>query len=262
MGVYSEVMWGIRTAEERHRSALENVLDKWMIKVREMGFERAQQIVYSLPGDIKGVLASYAEAVSLFRPNESKRQAILRYLSGQRTTKTALRRLKIPAPIDESNALHMLGKMASLFRHLRYKGVCILFDEAESLHSFAYSARRDRAYGNLLKIIRESHHFPHCYFLYATTPSFFDSYAHYWPHDHRIGSSQVLELDPVPTEDIQELTQKICAIYRIAYDWQPGQDIQAALMAIGDRMGHDKVGDIVRTTVALLDERARNVRAE
>ena len=56
--------------------------------------------------------------------------------------------------------------------YLKYSGLCVLFDEAEAIHSLSRIDQQERAYENLLRIVTETQSFPYCYFIYSTTPSF------------------------------------------------------------------------------------------
>ena len=174
MTVYHQIMWNLRTREERTKPALEGVLDRWLQAIREIGPERASNLIRRLPLDLVNALNAYHASTSPVKHDEEKRLLVLKYLSGDRVPLWKLRRIGINCCIDSSSALSTLARMASLFRNLQYKGICILFDEAESAHSFATSARKDAAYKNIFQIIAQSTKTPFCYFLYATTPSFFD----------------------------------------------------------------------------------------
>lgn len=255
MQVYHTVMWNIRTDQERKKSALESVLDRWLDLMREQGRESVERKVQKLPEDLINALLTYHNATNPIRPSEDKRLLMLRYLSGEKLLLRDLRGYGVQHGLHEYNALEMLGHMARLFRHLGYKGVCILFDEAESIHSFAKWQHQETAYRNLLRIIKDSRSFPRCYFLYATTPSFFSNYAHYWPRDSGIGADDILELYPLTGAELQQLAQSICQIYAAAYGQDVSKDAQRFLERLAPRMSEEPVGEFVRTCVAYLDEK-------
>ena len=254
MVVYNRIMWNLRTPEERNNPALENVLDKWLQAIKEIGEERASRIIKILPDNLISALHAYHESVSPVRPNEEKRVLILKYFSGENVYLRDLRSIGIDNRINSSNALRMLGHMASLFKNLKYRGICILFDEAESIHSFSISENRDRAYNNLFHIIQQSHSTPRCYFLYATTPSFFDNYIPYWP-THRIKDSDIFELEKLGVAQLQRLSSNICEIYSIARGAKVPQNIEQRLVnLVSDPSFGDTVGTLVRRCIAILDE--------
>lgn len=251
MGVFHKIMWNLRTQEERNKPAIENVLDRWLQTIREKGEERARQIIKELPDDLKSALHAYHESISPVRPDEEKRLLVLKYLSGE---KVYPRSIGINIQIDSSNALTMLGHMASLFRNLNYRGICILFDEADPIHSFARFERQDQAYSNIFQIIQQSHTIPHCYFLYATTPSFFDNYAPYWP-THRIKDDDIFELEKLDVVELQRLSLNLCKIYSIAKGTKVPNNIEQRLRNLAsDPSFSDNIGNFVRKCIAILDE--------
>jgi len=254
MAVYDRIMWNLRTREERNKPAIESVLDKWLQAIREKGEERARQIIKALPDDLKSALHAYHESVSPVRPNEEKRLLVLNYVSGKSIYLRDLRRIEINNRIDSSNALIMLGYMASLYRNLNFRGICILFDEADPIHSFAKFEHQDQAYSNLFQIIQQSQTTPFCYFLYATTPSFFDNYAPYW-HTHKIKDGDIFELEKLDVFELQRLSLTLCKIYSIAKGAKVPNNIEQRLRNLAsDPSFSDTIGNFVRRCIAILDE--------
>jgi len=255
MTVYNRIMWNLRTRDQRNKPAIENVLERWLQTIREKGKERARQIIKPLPDDLKSALHAYHESVSPIRPNEDKRLLVLNYLSGKKVYLRDLRSIGIIGRIDSSNALIMLGYMASLFRNLNYRGICILFDEADPIHSFARFEHQDRAYNNLFRIIQQSQTTPHCYFLYATTPSFFDNYTYYWSGG-RISDDEIFELERLKPVELRRLSSKLCKIYSIAKGFKVPNNIEQRLIKLAsDPSFSDTIGNFVRRCIAILDER-------
>lgn len=254
MAVYDRIMWNLRTREERNKPALENVLDRWLQAIHENGEESARQIIKGLPDDLKSALHAYHESISPVRPDEKKRLLVLEYLSGGNIYLRDLHKIGIKNRIDSSNALIMLGYMALLYRNLNYRGICILFDEADPIHSFATFEHKDRAYKNLSQIIRQSQTAPHCYFLYATTPSFFDNYTYYWT-DHRINDNEIFELEKLDADELQRLSLSLCKIYSIAKGSKVPNNIKQRLRNFAsDSSFSDTLGNFVRRCIAILDE--------
>ena len=150
----------------------------------------------------------------------------------------------------------MLGQIAHLVRYIGYKGLCILFDEAESAHSFAYYGHRDQAFQNLRRITRESKQYTHCYFLYATTPSFFTTYPSY---GDVVGELEVLELEVLSREQRLKLYSRIANIYCRAYNWTTPSKTTEVLRSIEviERQRGAEIDSLVRAVVAALDELRR-----
>jgi len=255
MQVYHQIMWNLRTSDERDQPAMENVLTRWLQTINEIGQERAKAIIGKLPQNLVQSLHSYHESVSPLIPDEGKRLSVLKYLSGDTISSAELRRINIKHRIDSSNALNMLSNMAALFRNLKYKGICILFDEAESIHSFAQSNHRDQAYKNILQVIQQSTKTKCCYFFYATTPSFFDNYFQYLP-PKAINSNDIVELDRLGVKELQKLAAKICEIYAISKNVNIPSDVLGLLKRSSlDPTFSETIGNFVRRCIAVLDDK-------
>jgi len=252
MAVYHEIMWGLRTDDQRLKPALSNIIDRWMHDIQDLGAPRVREIVYKeLPPHLRNVMAAYASASNLFRPDETKRQLVLKYLGGDPISQRDLRDLEIGVKLDSQNALEILSEVAATIRYIGFKGICILFDEAEAIHSFAYSAHRDQAYANLRQIIRKSQNFPHCYFVYATTPSFFENYSSASLVDAS-GQESLLELEPIRERDKATIGEKIAGIYRVATGVEYSPKVISAIEKAATVDG--RIGDYVRQVIAILDE--------
>jgi len=254
MRIYNQIMWGLRTDDQRRRPALSNIIDRWVEDIRVLGRDRVTQIVErELPRELRGIMAAYVDATNLFRPNETNRQLILKYLGGDKMLLNDIRRLGLSFRLDSDNALQILSEMATTIRYIGFKGISILFDEAEAIHSFARSTQRDQAYANLHQIIRERRRFPHCYFLYATTPSFFESYGSGWLVQ-QLGQETMLELEPLGTEERQAIGAKIAKVYLRAIGWQAPPKVLKVIRKAADLTAGERIGAYVRKTVAILDE--------
>lgn len=254
--VYRAILWGIRTADQPTKPALESVLDRWLKEMRDLPRERASRIVEGLPADIQNALIAYHDACNPIRPSKPKAQMLLEYLSAGNVYFRDLKGMGISARIDESHALRMLGTVTRLFRNLKYPGLCVLFDEAEAIHSLSRIGHQEQAYGNLLRMVTETASFPYCYFVYSTTPSFFDAYSRFWPQSNWIASKNIYELDPLSKEEKKAIGQKILAVYSAAYgddaSRRVGKKADQILSAAAD--SYPRIGDYVRAIVATLDE--------
>jgi len=254
MQVYNQIMWGLRTDDQRRNPALSNIIDRWVEDIRVLSPTRVRQIVESeLPRDLREIMAAYVEATNLFRRNETNRQLILKYLGGEKIPLREIRRLGLSFRLDSSNALQILSELATTIRYIGFRGICILFDEAEAIHSFARSSQRDQAYANLQQIIGQSQQFPHCYFLYATTPSFFDSYGSSWLA-LRLGTDAMLELEPLDSEAREAIGTKIARVYSRATGWDVPASMLRVIRQAAGITASERIGDYVRKTVAILDE--------
>ena len=259
MRVYREIMKGISTRENPTGLAIESILGRWLNAMRDLPRERVTEIVYNeLPEGTKCALGAYYEAQNPVRAHARKRDLVMKYLYGDPLSAPEGRSLELKYKIEEDTALVMLGQIAHLVRYIGYKGLCILLDEAESVHSFASYRHRDRAFQNLQRITRESKDFSHCYFLYATTPSFFANYPDY---GDIVGELEVLELESLGREQRLELCDRISDVYGIAYEWARPPNMPKVLEQIEmeNAKRSSEIGSLVRAAVAALDE-LRNMR--
>jgi hypothetical protein len=201
-------------------------------------------------------LAQYADAtLNPVRPDPAKAAAILAYLSGRKSLVRDLRALGIGQQITEDTALTTLTDLTRLVRDLGFRGLCVFFDEAESALSFG-TIRTAQAFQNLYRLVQKAPSLPNCYFIYATTPSFFDSYRGYWPEDKPIADSHIYALEPLSLDEYVELAGNICAISSRAYDWNaPHEKVRQLVKPLVDETRD--VGRFVRSLVAVLDRSRR-----
>jgi hypothetical protein len=186
--------------------------------------------------DFKKMVQKYWETFLPEAPDpaiiEQTRGEILQWFSGEGTVGTFRKRFGISKIVSKDNAKLMLQSLASFVRLSGYKGLLILFDEAEQAYSvMRKSALRD-AHNNLLSLINNIESLPGLFLIYATTPDFFSDPKHgivvYGALSGRIGKPEerhpraldtIWNLDAVETkvDDYQEAALKIRAIYIMAY---------------------------------------------
>ncbi len=257
MSVYHEIMWGLRTKDQQNKPALTNIIDRWVADVKNLGRSAITDIVENkLPKTIREIMAAYVDSTNLLRKDEQKRQTILKFLGGERVSKYELKRVGIDnAWIDSSNALHILSEVAVAIKNIGFKGICVFFDEAESVYSFATSKQREQAFVNLQQIINQSKTFPHCYFIYATTPSFFDAYGYDWAKSFY--AKPFLKLEELGADQREEIGDKIIKLYNIAYDVNVPPAVQKAIYKAANSIGGNSIGNYIRKVVAILDDTCR-----
>ena len=258
--VYHKIMWGIRTKEQPDRPALDNILDRWLSLMSNKSPAQVKRLIQSIPDEVKNVLIAYYKVTNPISPNRYDQQKILEFLSGRKIYVRDLKRMEIDLRISENNALAILGIMADLFRHLGFRGIVVLFDEAEAIHSLSYYSHQEKAYKNLLRIIDQSRQFPSCYFVYSTTPSFFDNYFSFWPRNQKIKADDIYELTLLTKDELYDLAKKIFAIHCSAYTWKSRTKIEPSLKKISDVGSSQRVGDFVRGLVSFLNEKMNEYR--
>jgi hypothetical protein len=134
--------------------------------------------------------------------------------------------------VSKENAKLMLQSLAGFVRQAGYRGLVILFDEAEQAYSvMRKSALRD-AQNNLLSLINNIESLSGLFLLYATTPDFYTDPKHgivtYGALSGRIGKPEqrppraldtIWNLDAVETTlaDYQDAANRIRSIYATAF---------------------------------------------
>lgn len=125
-----------------------------------------------------------------------------------------------------------MQSLAGFVRLSGYKGLVILFDEAEQAYSIMRKSSLRDAHNNLLSLINNIESLNGLFLVYATTPDFFIDPKHgiiiYGALQGRIGKPEqrkpraldsIWNLDEVDTDlsNYQTAAEKICNIYATAY---------------------------------------------
>ena len=165
---------------------------------------------------------------------EQSRGEILQWFSGE-AGNTAVYRKKfdISKHVKRENAKELLHSLAAFIKLAGYKGLVILFDEAEASYSAMRKATLRDAHNNLLALINTADELEGLFLIYATTPDFFNDPKHgidvYGALAGRIGKPQIdvhprarhviWNLDAIQTElaDYQGAAVKLRQVYLDAY---------------------------------------------
>lgn len=163
---------------------------------------------------------------------EQTQGEILQWFAGEGTIGAYRKRFGINKMISRQNAKLMLQSLAEFIKLAGYKGLVILFDEAEQSYSNMRKTALKDAHNNLLSLINNIENIPGIFLIYATTPDFFNDPKHgiviYGALSGRIGKPEdrvpkaldtVWNLDAVvpKLEDYQEVAKKIHNIYCTAF---------------------------------------------
>jgi len=249
--IYRHIVRGIRVADCVDRPALEQILETWVKKVKEDApRQRLVPWAFSeLDAHFKGALAQYYEGVRFARPE--KIDLALRWLRGE-TTVTEARHLGINSNISPENALGMLGNLTRMLRFIGVKGLVTLLDEADAIPSLPSAARREEAYANLFSLARAASSTPYSYFVYATTPAFFNGI----PPGFDDALKNVTNLEQLKSNKLIELAQEVRDLHFQAYEWQRGDLRRASLRRFVETCLSGSINTpraFVRTLVAALD---------
>ncbi|MBX7259533.1 MAG: ATP-binding protein [Candidatus Hydrogenedentes bacterium] len=186
--------------------------------------------------DFKKMVQKYWETFLPEAPEpaaiEQTRGEILQWFSGEGTVGAFRKRFGVSKIVSKDNAKLMLQSLAAFVRLSGYKGLLILFDEAEQAYSVMRKSALREAHNNLLSLINNIETLPGLFLIYATTPDFFSDPKHgivvYGALSGRIGKPEerhpraldtIWNMDAVETrlEDYQEAARKIRAVYAVAY---------------------------------------------
>jgi len=249
--IYRHTVKGIRVAECVDRPALEQILEAWAKRVKKDAVRErlVPWAVSELDAHFTGALTQYYKGVRFAR--QEKADFALRWLRGE-TTVVDARRLGINSNISPENALEMLGNLTRMFRFIGVKGLVTLLDEADAIPSLPSAARREEAYANLFSLARAASSIPYSYFVYATTPAFFDGI----PPGFDEALKNVTTLEQLKSRELTELAQKIRDLHFQAYDWRRNDLRGSSLRRFIRRCLSNSTGsprDFVRTLVAALD---------
>ncbi len=186
--------------------------------------------------DFKKMIQKYWETFLPEAPDpaaiEQTRGEILQWFSGEGTVGAFRKRFGVSKIVSKDNAKLMLQSLAAFVRLSGFKGLLILFDEAEQAYSVMRKSALREAHNNLLSLINNIESIPGLFLIYATTPDFYSDPKHgivvYGALSGRIGKPEerhpraldtIWNLDAVETklEDYQEAAKKIRAVYAMAY---------------------------------------------
>lgn len=163
---------------------------------------------------------------------EQARSEILQWFSGEGAVGIYRKRFGVTKIVSKENAKLMLQSLAGFIQLAGYRGLLILFDEAEANYSGMRESDLKNAHNNLLSLINNIEALAGLFLIYATTPDFYNDPRHgirsNGPLFGRIGQPEqrkpraldvIWNLDEVETDlsTYQEAARKIKDLYAIAY---------------------------------------------
>lgn len=162
---------------------------------------------------------------------DQKRAELLQWFSGEGGV-GYWRKQDINKVVTAQNAKLMLESLAAFARLVGYRGIVILFDEAEMSFSVMKKSSLKEAHNNLLHLINNVDQIPGLFLIYATTPDFYSDPRHgiviYGALSGRVGKpadkppkalDTVWNIDAVDFDlpNYQAAAKKIRDIYTVAY---------------------------------------------
>jgi hypothetical protein len=160
--VVRQIMANVATAEFRE-AGLERLLRKWARGVRGTTQADIFGTLESIPmADLRVKLVDFANACSAEPPAESRIAALLKWFRGEETRSKTF-----------SSVQQYLSSLTRFFRLIGYSGFVIMLDEAEAISSLTRT-RGEVANENIRQIIDNDRNTEGFYFIFASTPYFFD----------------------------------------------------------------------------------------
>ena len=191
---------------------------------------------HSIDIDFKKIVQKYWETFLPDAPDpsqqEQSRAEILQWFSGEGSTSMYRQRFSVNKTVNRDNAKLMLQSLAGFVQLAGYKGLVILFDEAEQAYSIMRKSSLKDAHNNLLSLIGNIDKLNGLFLVYATTPDFFTDPKHgiviYGALADRIGKPEERKPQALATiwnfdeveiglSDYQNAGKKILSIYNDEY---------------------------------------------
>lgn len=216
--VYSHIVKSLRTNNCRSIPALETVIKNWADRLLSLGAYHLQNVLYKikqLSTDFQNVLTYYIES--------SKKGAwqnadfAIRWIQGDLRTKRDSKTVGACNYACDQTALGMLQNIVMMLKVIGYNGLVILLDEAETIPSIHRASKVQQAYNNLGKLINCNVETSNSYFIYATTPLFFEDLQSYCLPD--ISEKNIVHLQPLPIVALKKLALHIRDLHIQAYKW-------------------------------------------
>jgi hypothetical protein len=283
LATYRELMKNLATKTRPDGGALEIILQKWISGlqqsvVSEMGarppeellIQRVEDRILEAAGeleamvhgfDFSAVLAAYWRGYKL--GDDDKKQAALRWLRGEFSTKTEARNaLQVGVIIDDLSWYDYMKLWAEFVSKLGYKGLILFIDEGVNLYKISNSVARTANYEKLLTMFNDTMQgkASHLAIFMGGTPQFVEderrglySYealrsrlmeGRFSGEGIRNFASPALKLEMLSNEEILLLLQKLRALHMAHYGYESSlTDGQLVLFmqSVVSRMGAEKL---------------------
>ena len=298
LATYRELMRNLSTRAAPDGGALPVVLSRWISRIqlsiaKEQGLAPGSQAladaveleimaeIQSLETLVHGF--DFATAVRTFyrgavEGDDEKKQAALRWLRGEFSTKTeAKAALPVSGIIEDASWYDYLKLIGELMKLSGHCGFIVFIDEAVNLYKIVQSASRESNYEKLLNIFNDctQGRLSGMAFIFGATPQCIEDkrrgfYSYEALHSRLSGSrfaqsgivdfsEPVIRLQPLTPEEIMALLKRILFIHSRHWGWEaPVSDEQIAVLVknLAGRMGADSLltpREIVRDFTGLLN---------
>ena len=243
--IYGNVMGHLASRfDEGGGSSFEGIFDHWLKELRRKGdMPRATQEIYRVITELNAYNSSFSNVLLAYiraKINHEFDTANIAaaWIKGDRNMSFQLKKkLNVKGSIDRENAMDIFRGFVRLIHAMGYKGIIIVFDEAELIMHQRVDIRL-KAYGNIRQLMDSSGagEMDYCGFVFAGTPELFDDeekgIPSYQALHQRIGEPMgdsrgisnlrqpVIPLNGFSKEDFGELCRKVTLLHQKVRDYQ------------------------------------------
>ncbi len=263
--VYNHIVKGLRTSICLDNPALETIIKDWFNKIsamRTFDHKLVLQKIKKLSPDFQKVLTIYIES---FKKDSWKiTDSAIRWIQGDLRNKRDAKICGAESYACNETALDMLRNLVLMLKVIGFSGLVILLDEAEAIPCVSRVSQIQHAYDNLVKLINCNLEMSNSYFIYATTPPFFEEIKK--DNSLDIEEKNLTNLGPLPKSDLQKLSFLIRNLHIQAYGWTNIERLfKGNLLRYVDKFlklseGGTSARNFVRAMVASLDICHENCR--
>lgn len=298
LATYRELMQHLSTLTRPDGGALESILQKWIVSLqnaitKEKSLSPSDvAIIEIVSQEIREVLSelsemSYGFAFStviesywrgMKTGNDELKQASLRWLRGEFTTKTEARQhLAVDCIIDDQSWYEFLKLMAHFVIKTGFKGLLIFIDEGVNLYKISHKQARETNYEKLLTIFNDTMQGKAQYigvFLSGTPQFITDERRGLFSYealrsrlaDNRFETqgfidytSPVIKLNQLSAEEIYLLLERLCGLHATHYSYETtlgSNELTQFINVIASRLGADKLltpREVTRDFLGLLN---------
>jgi hypothetical protein len=262
--VYTELVHGFRTADNREGSALQDIVEKWLHKLqqkvqsmtqdqnlsREEIGQRLEQKIEDELDSLKNFNTSIANVIRTFmkaRLNQNRELAsdAIAWLKGDENLAYQKKKsIGVRGDLEADQVFQALESLLHVIRKAGYNGLFIILDEIETVQRLHTRNQRKNAYETLRKIVDKfgTDELPGAFFLGTGTEELFDEnnkkgVASYKALRDRLVSTDDIKSDTsnsrqliytlrgLTKDDLTEVAQKVRSLHGDVYEWSPESDI-------------------------------------
>ncbi len=298
LATYRELIRNLSVKASPDGNALPGILTRWISKLqldeaRKNGYapgsaelsKATELAIMEAASNFESLVHGYdfAKAITTFyrgvvEGDETKKQASLKWIRAEYTTKTQARReLEVSSIITDDTWYDCTKLISSLMLAAGHKGLIIFIDEAVNLYKIVQSVSREANYEKLLNIFNDCMQgkLSNMAFFFGGTPQLLEDNRRglysYEALRSRLASNRfatagkrdyrgpVLTLDPLTPEELLALLKRIMYIHSVHYDWNvPISDEQLLtfVRSLTEKMGAETLltpREVVRDFTGLLN---------